>query len=115
MRKLILTSAVLAFSLVAGHALAGDQAATPAAGDQPAAGAQPAAAALAPPPGPGLDLINDHCKFCHATSQVFAKKRSAEEWGTVIQTMIDRGAEVSPEDTKVIMDYLTAHYGTAGS
>lgn len=107
MRKLILTSTVLALSLVAGHALAGDQPAAPA--------SAPAATASAPPPGPGLDLINQHCKFCHATSQVFMKKRSPEEWDAVIQMMIDRGAEVSPEDTKVIMDYLTAHYGTPGS
>jgi cytochrome c5 len=112
MRKLFLTSAVLAVSLVAGHALAGDQPG----GVAPAA-ASPAAAspASAPPPGPGLDLINDHCKFCHVTAQVFAKKRSADEWGMVIQTMIDRGAELSPEETKVITDYLTAHYGTGTS
>ena len=37
--------------------------------------------------------------------------RSADEWNTVMQTMIDRGAELSPEETKVIMDYLNAHYG----
>lgn len=110
MRKLFLTSAVLAVSLAAGHALAGDQPAPAAAPAAPGASAAPSGSA--PPPGPGLDLINDHCKFCHVTAQVFAKKRSADEWGTVIQTMIDRGAELSPEETKVITDYLTAHYGT---
>ncbi|MDE1918271.1 MAG: hypothetical protein KGJ57_20780 [Sphingomonadales bacterium] len=109
MRKLILTSTVLAVSLVAGHALAGDQPAMPV--PMPA----PGAASLEPPPGPGLDLINQHCKFCHATSQVFMKKRSPEEWDAVIQMMIDRGAELSPEETKVVMDYLTAHYGTGAS
>ena len=103
MRNLILTSAVLTVSLVAGHALAGDQ---------PAPVAAPASA---PPPGPGLDLINEHCKFCHVTAQVFAKKRSADEWDAVLQTMIDRGAELSPEESKVITDYLNAHYGTGAS
>ena len=107
MRKLILTSAVLVASLVAGHAVANDQPApaTPAA---PAAGA----AVATPPPGPGLDLINEHCKFCHVTAQVFAKKRSAEEWNAVLQVMVDRGAELSPQEEKGIMDYLTTNYGT---
>ena len=110
MRKLILTSAVLVASLMGAHAFAGDQ---PAAVAAPAASA-PAGAATgtAPPPGPGLDMINEHCKFCHTTAQVFTKKRSAEEWGAVLQTMMDRGAELSPEETKGILDYLTANYGT---
>jgi cytochrome c5 len=106
MRKLILTSAVLVVSLVAGHAFANDHpAATP-------APATTGGAIPAPPPGPGLDLINEHCKFCHVTAQVFTKKRSADEWGAVMQIMVDRGAELTPEETKGILDYLTANYGT---
>jgi hypothetical protein len=29
-----------------------------------------------------------------------------------MQIMVDRGAELTPEETKGILDYLTANYGT---
>ncbi len=84
------------------------------------AGAQPAGAAPgpvatpgAPPPGPGLDLINERCGFCHTTAQVFVEK-PAGEWAVVVQSMIDRGAELEPAEQKTVTDYLNAHYTTGG-
>ena len=58
----------------------------------------PATGAVAtPPPGPGLDLINERCGFCHTTGQ----------------GMADRGAEVSPEEIKTITSYLAKNYASA--
>ncbi|MGK6319495.1 c-type cytochrome [Sphingomonas sp. DT-204] len=72
----------------------------------------PAAAAV-PPPGPGLDLINERCGFCHSTGQVFQKRRTEAEWAATVQGMADRGAEVSPEEIKVITAYLAKNYAAA--
>ncbi|TCP34597.1 hypothetical protein [Sphingomonas sp. BK235] len=83
-----------------------------------AAAALLGAAALAaqqpatPAPGPGLDLINERCGFCHTTNQVFAAHKSAAEWPALVQSMIDRGAELSPEEQKVMSDYLVANLAT---
>jgi mono/diheme cytochrome c family protein len=79
-----------ALSLIAAHAMAADP---------------------APPPGPGLDLINERCGFCHTTGQVFVQRKSATGWAATVQSMADRGAELSPEEAKTITDYLAAHYG----
>jgi cytochrome c5 len=97
MNRLAAGIAALGFSLAAAHAMAADP---------------PAAGAL-PPPGPGLDLINERCGFCHTTGQVFAARKTTADWAATVQAMADRGAEVSPEEAKVIADYLGAHYGPA--
>lgn len=66
--------------------------------------------ATTPPAGEGLDLINERCRYCHAPAQIFAKRHTPEEWGALVQIMVDRGAEVSPEEAKTITDYLIANF-----
>ena len=68
-------------------------------------------AAAGPPPGPGLELINQRCIFCHNTAQIFSQHKSPEAWSTTVEQMANRGAEVSPEEMKIIIDYLAKNYG----
>jgi hypothetical protein len=97
MSKLTTAAALLAVSLIGMRAF----------------GANPpiAAATGTPPPGPGLALINERCGFCHSTGQVFAARKSQGEWTATVQSMADRGAEVSPDEIKVIADYLGTNFG----
>ncbi len=67
-----------------------------------------------PPAGPGLTIVNEKCGSCHTTSQVFATRRPAAEWPAVVQQMIDRGAELSPEEQETVSTYLAAHYASDG-
>ena len=95
MRNILLTAtALVSIAIIGARALAADP---------------PAAAA--PPPGPGLDLINQRCIFCHNTVQVFSQRKTPEAWSATIEQMANRGAEVSPEEMKVIVDYLAKNYG----
>ena len=64
-----------------------------------------------PPPGPGLELINQRCVFCHNTAQIFSQRKAPEVWAATVEQMANRGAEVSPEEMKVIVDYLAKNYG----
>jgi hypothetical protein len=73
----------------------------------------PAPAAAAPSAGPGLTLINDRCGFCHSTAQIFSARKTPAAWGATVQSMADRGAEISPEEQKTIVDYLAANYAAA--
>jgi len=58
----------------------------------------------APPPGPGLDLINQRCIFCHNTVQIFSQHKTPAAWNETVERMAGRGAELSPEEMKTIED-----------
>jgi len=95
MRNLFLTVAALtSLAALGARALAADPPAT-----------------AGPPPGPGLDLINQRCIFCHNTAQIFSQHKSPEAWSATVEQMATRGAEVSPEEIKIITDYLAKNYG----
>jgi hypothetical protein len=66
--------------------------------------------ASSPPPGPGLDLINERCAFCHTTAQVLSVRKSPEAWASTVQLMIDRGAELNADEEKAMIDYLIANF-----
>lgn len=81
--------------------------------------ALPAASAMqtppAPPPGPGLALINERCGFCHTTAQATGVRKTRASWEAVVQSMIDRGAELTPEEQKVVVDYLATNNAPTGA
>ncbi|MEZ0494957.1 hypothetical protein [Sphingomonas sp. IW22] len=70
--------------------------------------------AAAPPPGPGLDLINERCGFCHSTAQVTSVRKTPGAWAATVQSMIDRGAELEPDEQKIMVEYLAANLAAAG-
>ena len=73
----------------------------------------PAATPAAPPPGPGLVVINERCSGCHTPATVFGQRRSADEWESTVQLMVDRGADLSPDDVTLVVGYLAQNYGPA--
>ncbi|WEK01349.1 MAG: hypothetical protein P0Y59_06610 [Candidatus Sphingomonas phytovorans] len=94
------SAAVLTLGLLIGHSLS----------------AQPPVAmpdSRVPPPGPALDLIDKQCSACHTTATVFAQRKSADDWASTVQMMVDRGAELKPAETDTVIDYLTKNFGDA--
>jgi mono/diheme cytochrome c family protein len=75
-----------------------------------AASAPRTEAASTPPPGPALALITDHCSACHATSIIFGQRKTPDDWAATVQLMVDRGAELKPEETDMVVDYLTKNF-----
>ena len=63
-----------------------------------------------PPPGPGLDLINERCASCHTTAQVLSVRKTPEAWTATVRLMVDRGAELNADEEKVMIDYLIANF-----
>jgi hypothetical protein len=64
-----------------------------------------------PPPGAGLDLINERCVSCHPATQIFsAPRKTPLEWSQTVKRMAARGAELSPEEAKTISDYLAENF-----
>ena len=95
----------LAFAVVATRGLEAQSA--------PPAPAAPAAASATPtpPPGPALNVINERCSACHSTATVFGQRRSGDDWAATVQLMVDRGADLTPDDMSMVVGYLTANFG----
>jgi hypothetical protein len=41
---------------------------------------------------------------------VIGKRKTPEEWATTVGMMADRGAEVTPDEMKIIEDYLARNF-----
>jgi mono/diheme cytochrome c family protein len=54
-------------------------------------------------------LIVDRCSDCHSSDLVFEADYTTEAvWSDLIDEMIDKGAEVSPEEKEEMIDFLVA-------
>ena len=78
----------------------------------------PAAAAARParpvilPDGPGKALVQRACgATCHTLDTVTGLRRDRPAWAAMVDTMITRGAAVKDDEVKLIVDYLTTHFG----
>jgi mono/diheme cytochrome c family protein len=68
-------------------------------------------------PGAGRDVVEHHCHVCHSLDypRTNAPFLSRQGWETEVNKMIKAyGAEITPDDAKIIVDYLAANYGTGG-
>ena len=63
-----------------------------------------------PPPGEGLDLIQRSCTSCHDIYMITTKRKTPQEWATIVALMADRGADVTPEEMRIIEDYLSQNF-----
>jgi mono/diheme cytochrome c family protein len=60
----------------------------------------------------GLSLIIDRCTGCHGIDQIFLQHKSPEDWKVTVQTMIDRGTDVTEAEQEVITQYLIENYSS---
>jgi cytochrome c5 len=64
-------------------------------------------------PGPGSEVAQQQCQFCHSTDYIVMQPRGdAKQWQGVVTKMITAfGAPISEADAKAIVEYLTTAYG----
>ena len=63
------------------------------------------------PEGPGKVVVERACGSCHSVEEAVATRRPERDWKDVIGLMVDRGAEISPDDSKTILAYLAKNFG----
>ncbi len=63
-----------------------------------------------PPAGPGLELIQAACVSCHDIYMITSKRKTPEQWAEVMDLMAARGAEVTPDEMRIIQDYLAENF-----
>lgn len=64
--------------------------------------------------GPGAEVVAAKCQVCHDLSHITRSRLGREEWEDNLKLMVNRGLVITPEETKVVLDYLTANYGPKG-
>ena len=65
------------------------------------------------PPGEGKAIVERTCVSCHALKVVTAKRASKEQWSTLVDQMISRGADLSDDEAEIVVDYLAKNFGPA--
>ena len=63
------------------------------------------------PEGPGQAQVGKACTGCHDLGIVTGQYYDAEKWGQVVDTMVDRGADVSEADYAPVVAYLAKNFG----
>lgn len=81
------------------------------AGSAQAAAAQAATPAL--PDGPGKGAFQTICSGCHLLTVVTSQRKSADDWGGVVDDMRGRGAQGSDDDFNAIIKYLGDNFAPA--
>jgi cytochrome c5 len=76
-----------------------------------AAGAPAFAQGASLPEGNGKDLVRSICQSCHDLSPIFTSGGfTRRDWEQVVESMINMGAAIKPEEEKIIVDYLAASF-----
>jgi competence ComEA-like helix-hairpin-helix protein len=65
------------------------------------------------PPGEGQAIVQQKCSSCHALKVVTGKSASRQQWSTIVDQMITRGADVSDDEIDTLLDYLAKNFGPA--
>lgn len=63
-----------------------------------------------PTTAPPFELIKRSCVACHDLATITSKRKSPDEWAATVGKMADLGATVTPEEMRVIVEYLIRTY-----
>jgi len=84
--------------------------------EAPATAPPPAVAAAQPkkvelPEGDGKPLAVEYCQDCHRLTNLSRSHKSADDWHETVETMVDRGARLPPENIDALVQYLAKNFG----
>lgn len=65
------------------------------------------------PPGKGKPIVERACAGCHALKAVTSKRATQEQWASLVDQMITRGADLSDDEIETVVAYLSKNFGPA--
>lgn len=65
-------------------------------------------------PGPGSELTQAKCAICHEIGYITRAPQSRAQWEEVMRVMLERGTPMTPDEMKIITDYLATYYNREG-
>ena len=63
------------------------------------------------PDGPNESLVAAKCGGCHEVSVATGNRFSLPDWRTKVKIMIGQGAQVTPQEMDLIVNYLNTYFG----
>lgn len=65
------------------------------------------------PDGEGRELLATACTRCHTLEGLpaYQKYWRAPQWRTMVETMVNNGAKLDPEQMELVTRYLAEHFG----
>jgi mono/diheme cytochrome c family protein len=70
-----------------------------------------AVAAAQSPPNPGRDAVMGKCFQCHTDAMFRDQRQDRRGWEATIYRMIGRGGLFTPDEIKLMADYLATDFG----
>jgi cytochrome c5 len=63
-------------------------------------------------PERGERIMNASCQTsCHTVRNIQTQAMDADSWTKTVNTMVEKGAKVAPDDIPVLVRYLAEHHG----
>ena len=59
----------------------------------------------------GAALAQERCAVCHPLTFVERSRHTATEWKIIVDTMISRGAQLTPQEETTMVGWLAANFG----
>lgn len=59
----------------------------------------------------GEQILSGRCTACHDLRSVQVQALDKDGWTRMVDTMIEKGAELTPDETPILIDYLVGNHG----
>ncbi len=63
------------------------------------------------PDGDGKAIAEENCQACHRLTNLVKAHKSLDEWHDTVQLMMDRGANIQPDQVDMLVHYLAKNFG----
>jgi hypothetical protein len=58
----------------------------------------------------GQTLMQTRCSVCHSTTRITSSHKTADQWKTTVDHMINNGAQLTAQEEQTLIDYLAQNY-----
>ena len=58
----------------------------------------------------GQALMQSRCTVCHSLTRITSAHMTADQWKTTVDQMINRGAQLNPQEEQTLITYLAQNY-----
>ena len=59
---------------------------------------------------PGADILEKRCSTCHPSARPKGLKKNAAQWEATVTRMMAKGAKLSADEKKTLIDHLAKTY-----